>query len=91
MLAGTGTAGDGVGQGALGTIEEPKEEGQRQVWRQNSAVGVGIVQGFLSDSQLGHVMGIKTIRRYRISFGESTRRTIARGCEAYWPSLLGFD
>jgi hypothetical protein len=35
--------------------------------------------------------GIKTIRRYRISFGVSARRTIARGCEAYWPSLLGFD
>jgi hypothetical protein len=87
MLAGTGTVGDGVGQGALGTIEGPKEEGQRQVWRQNSAVGVGTIKGSLSDSELGHVIGVRALRRDRVS----TRRTIARGCEAYQPSLLGFD
>ena len=44
MSAGTGTAGDGLGQGVSGTIEELKE-GQRQIWRQNSAVAVGLLKG----------------------------------------------
>jgi hypothetical protein len=52
--------GRGVWSYAQGTVEEPSSnEDQRRIWRQNNAVAVGIIKGALSESQLGHVMGIR--------------------------------
>lgn len=54
-----GLEGRGVWDYALGLIEEPSDEDQKRIWRQNNAVAVGIIKGTLSESQLGHVMGIR--------------------------------
>jgi hypothetical protein len=54
-----GLEGRGVWDYALGLIEEPLDEDQKRIWRQNNAVAVGIIKGTLSESQLGHVMGIR--------------------------------
>jgi len=43
---------------ADGSLKEPSDETQAQIWRQNNAIAVGIIKGTLSDVQLGHVMGI---------------------------------
>jgi hypothetical protein len=52
--------GRGVWDYAQGSVEEPSsDEDQKRVWRQNNAVAVGIIKGTLSESQLGHVMGIR--------------------------------
>jgi hypothetical protein len=52
--------GRGVWVYAQGTVEEPSsDEDQKRIWRQNNAVAVGIIKGTLSESQLGHVMGIR--------------------------------
>jgi len=41
-----------------GSVKEPKEKADKDIWRQNDAMAVGILKGSLSDVQLGHVMGI---------------------------------
>jgi hypothetical protein len=51
--------GRGVWEYAQGTVEEPDDEDQKRIWRQNNAVAVGIIKGTLSESQLGHVMGMR--------------------------------
>jgi hypothetical protein len=51
--------GRGVWDYAQGIVEEPSDEDQKRVWRQNNAVAVGIIKGTLLESQLGHVMGIR--------------------------------
>ena len=55
--------GRGVWDYAQGTVEEPlSDEDQKRIWRQNNAVAVGIIKGTLSESQIGHVMGIRNAR-----------------------------
>jgi len=54
--------GRGVWDYAQGTVQEPSDEDQKQIWRQNNAVAVGIIKGALSESQLGHVMGIRNAK-----------------------------
>ena len=51
--------GRGVWDYAQGTIKEPSDEDEKRIWRQNSAVAVGIIKGTLSESQFGHVMGMR--------------------------------
>jgi len=41
-------------------VERPEEKDQLQVWVQNNAIASGIIKGALSESQLGHVMGIES-------------------------------
>lgn len=47
---------------AEGSIKEPSDEKQAQIWQQNNAVAVGILKGALSEIQLGHVMGIDSAK-----------------------------
>jgi hypothetical protein len=54
-----GLEGRGVWDYTQGLIEEPSDEDQKRIWRQNNAVAVGIIKGALSESQLGHVIGIR--------------------------------
>jgi hypothetical protein len=54
--------GRGVWDYAQGTVEEPSDEDQKRIWRQNNAVAVGIIKGTLSESQLGHVMGMRNAK-----------------------------
>ena len=55
--------GRGVWDYAQGTVEEPSlDEDQKRIWRQNNAVAVGIIKGTLSESQIGHVMGIRNAK-----------------------------
>jgi gag-polypeptide of LTR copia-type len=51
--------GRGVWDYAEGLINKPTSEDDLRVWRQNNAVATGIIKGALSESQLGHVMGIR--------------------------------
>lgn len=43
-----------------GEVARPEEKDQLQIWVQNNAIASGIIKGTLSDSQLGHVMGIES-------------------------------
>jgi hypothetical protein len=43
-----------------GEVVKPEEKDQLQVWVQNNAIASGIIKGALSESQLGHVMGIES-------------------------------
>jgi gag-polypeptide of LTR copia-type len=47
---------------AQGTIKEPSDEDKKRIWRQNNAVAVGIIKGTLSESQFGHIMGIRGVK-----------------------------
>jgi hypothetical protein len=40
-------------------VARPEEKDQLQIWVQNNAIASGIIKGALSESQLGHVMGIE--------------------------------
>jgi predicted acylesterase/phospholipase RssA len=41
-----------------GTVKKPTKHDQLRIWHQNNAVATSILKGSLSESQLGHVMGI---------------------------------
>jgi gag-polypeptide of LTR copia-type len=43
----------------IGTVKKPTNRDQLRIWHQNNAVATSILKGTLSDSQLGHVMGIQ--------------------------------
>ena len=45
-----------------GEVARPEEKDQFQIWVQNNAIASGIIKGTLSDSQLGHVMGIENAK-----------------------------
>jgi hypothetical protein len=45
-----------------GEVEKPHEKDQLQIWIQNNAIASGIIKGALSESQLGHVMGIESAK-----------------------------
>jgi hypothetical protein len=51
------------GRGVWGYVEglntKPTDVDQLRIWRQNNAIATGIIKGALSESQLGHVMGIR--------------------------------
>jgi hypothetical protein len=51
--------GRAVWEYARGEVEKPEEKNQLQIWVQNNAIASGIIKGALSESQLGHVMGIE--------------------------------
>ena len=50
--------GRGVGDYIESNVK-PKDPGELQIWRQNNAIAVGIIKGTLSESQFGHVMGVR--------------------------------
>src|ERR1700678_2092149 len=54
--------GRGVWDYAQGTIKEPSDEDEKRIWRQNSAVAVGVIKGTLSESQFRHVMGMRGVK-----------------------------
>src|SRR5271156_1216634 len=54
--------GRGVWDYAQGAGEEPLDKDQKRIWRQNNAVAVGTIKGTLSESQLGHVMGMRGVK-----------------------------
>jgi hypothetical protein len=41
-------------------VVRPEEKDQLQIWVQNNFITSGIIKGALSESQLGHVMGIES-------------------------------
>jgi hypothetical protein len=43
-------------------VARPEDKDQLQIWVQNNAIASGIIKGTLSDSQLGHVMGIDSAK-----------------------------
>jgi hypothetical protein len=43
-----------------GEVARPEDKDQLQIWVQNNAIASGIIKGTLTDSQLGHVMGIES-------------------------------
>jgi len=51
--------GRGVWDYVEGLISKPSSGDDLRVWRQNNAVATGIIKGALSESQLGHVMGMR--------------------------------
>jgi gag-polypeptide of LTR copia-type/Zinc knuckle len=56
--------GRGVLEYTQGRVDEPKKDkAQQQIWRQNNAIAVGIIKGSLTESQLGHVMGIRDAKK----------------------------
>jgi hypothetical protein len=50
--------GRAVWEYAQGEVERPEEKDQLQIWVQNNAIASGIMKGGLTDTQLGHVIGI---------------------------------
>lgn len=54
--------GRAVWEYARGEVTRPEEKDQLQVWVQNNAIASGIIKGALSESQLGHVMGIESAK-----------------------------
>jgi hypothetical protein len=52
--------GRAVWEYAQGEVARPEEKDQLQIWVQSNAIASGIIKGALSESQLGHVMGIET-------------------------------
>ena len=54
--------GRGIWEYVEGDVTKPQDEKDKEqlrIWRRNNAVAVGIIKGTLSDSQLGHVMGMR--------------------------------
>ncbi|HEY5813547.1 MAG TPA: reverse transcriptase domain-containing protein [Terrimicrobiaceae bacterium] len=51
--------GRGVWDYVEGLITKPTSDDDLRIWRQNNAIATGIIKGALSESQLGHVMGIR--------------------------------
>jgi len=45
-----------------GEVARPEDKEQLQIWVQNNAIASGIIKGTLSESQLGHVMGIESAK-----------------------------
>jgi hypothetical protein len=43
-------------------VTRPEGKDQLQIWVQNNAIASGIIKGSLSESQLGHVMGIESAK-----------------------------
>lgn len=54
--------GRAVWEYARGEVERPEGKDQLQIWVQNNAIASGIIKGALSESQLGHVMGIESAK-----------------------------
>jgi hypothetical protein len=51
--------GRGVWDYVEGLMNKPTSGDDLRIWRQNNAIATGIIKGALSESQLGHVMGIR--------------------------------
>jgi hypothetical protein len=54
--------GRGVWKYVEGLSTEPTDANQLEIWQQNHAIATGIIKGALSESQLGHVMGIRNAK-----------------------------
>jgi hypothetical protein len=55
--------GRGVWDYVEGLITKPtSDDDDLRIWRQNNAIATGIIKGALSESQLGHVMGMRDAR-----------------------------
>jgi len=57
-LATAALKGRGIWGYTDGSVKEPKEKADKDIWYRNNAMAVGIIKGSLSDVQLGHVMGV---------------------------------
>lgn len=55
--------GRGVWGYAEGLNTKPTDVHQIRIWRQNNPITTGIIKGALSESQLGHVMGIRDAKK----------------------------
>ena len=55
--------GRGVWDYVEGLVGKPTSDDELRVWRQNNAIATGIIKGALSESQLGHVMGVRDAQR----------------------------
>jgi transposase InsO family protein len=51
--------GRGVWDYVEGLTTKPSAGDEYRIWRQNNAVATGLIKGALSESQLGHVMGVR--------------------------------
>lgn len=54
--------GRGVWDYAEGLINKSASGDDLRVWRQKNAVAIGVIKGALSESQFGHVMGIRNAK-----------------------------
>jgi hypothetical protein len=54
----------------------PEEKDQLQIWVQNNAIASGIIKGALSESQLGHVMGIESAKDVRDKTGDNPHNSL---------------
>jgi hypothetical protein len=55
--------GRGIWDYVEGLTSKPTAGDEYRIWRQNNAVATGIIKGALSESQLGHVMGVRDAKK----------------------------